>query len=173
MKNKILLSFFIYLIIKALQINGRAFDTSHADNFDYWQNYNLRHIQKVLASNKAESKIAKNVILFIGDGMSFATIAAGRVLKGQLEEKSGEETELVFEKFPHVALAKTYNTDNQVPDSAGTATALLSGIKTSMGTVGMSNSKNKEKAHEKDRLKNIFDWAQESNKRTGLVTTTR
>jgi alkaline phosphatase len=165
--------FLFFLILKFPQTESRVFQKPNADDIDYWHNYNLNHLKNVLTSNNADTKIAKNVILFIGDGMSFSTSAAGRVLKGQLEGKSGEETELVFEDFPHVALAKTYNTDSQVPDSAGTATALLSGIKTSLGSVGLSNPPSKEEVNEKDRLKNIMDWAQEENKRTGIVTTTR
>lgn len=163
----------IFLAFKISLSESRAFEKPNADDFDYWHSYNLKYLQKILTSNKADRKIAKNVILFIGDGMNFATIAAGRVLKGQLEGKSGEETELIFENFPHVALAKTYNTDNQVPDSAATATALLSGIKTSLGAVGLLNPPSKEEANENDRLKNIIDWAQEAEKRTGIVTTTR
>lgn len=50
--------------------------------------------------------VAKNVILFIGDGMGMSTITAGRIFKGQLEGRSGEEGYLSFEKFPHVGLAK-------------------------------------------------------------------
>lgn len=51
--------------------------------------------------------------------MSLSTISAGRILKGQKKQKSGEETEFVFDSFPNFALSKTYNTDKQVPDSAG------------------------------------------------------
>lgn len=79
---------------------------------------------------------ARNVILFIGDGMSLATITAARILEGQLRGEPGEENALSFERFPHVALAKVYNTNAQVPDSAGTATAMLSGVKTIMGVLG-------------------------------------
>ena len=32
---------------------------------------------------------------------------------------------------------KTYSTDRQVPDSAGTATAMFSGVKTRLGMVGL------------------------------------
>lgn len=52
--------------------------------------------------------------------MSFSTISAGRIFKGQKKGKSGEETEMVFESFPNFGLSKTYNIDKQVPDSAGT-----------------------------------------------------
>lgn len=151
----------------------RIFQAPYADDVDYWHNYNVKYLRKILDSNTGDARIAKNVILFVGDGMSLATVAAGRVFKGQLEGKSGEETELVFENFPHVALSKTYNTDSQVPDSAATATAMFSGIKTSIRSVGLSNPPDREKANEMDRLKSFIDWAQEENKRTGIVTTTR
>lgn len=43
---------------------------------------------------------AKNVIIFIGDGMSGNTITAGRIYK------NGETGYLSWEKFPHVGLLK-------------------------------------------------------------------
>ncbi|GFX07805.1 alkaline phosphatase, placental type [Trichonephila clavipes] len=50
--------------------------------------------------------IAKNIILFIGDGMGLTTVTTARILRGQLKGNSGEEYELAFDKFQHVALAK-------------------------------------------------------------------
>lgn len=50
--------------------------------------------------------MAKNVIFFLGDGMSVPTVVAARTLMGQLEGKSGEESQLSFEKFPFVGLSK-------------------------------------------------------------------
>lgn len=50
---------------------------------------------------------AKNVILFMGDGMGLSSLAATRMYKGQYRMGvSGEEQELVFEKFPHTGLSK-------------------------------------------------------------------
>ena len=40
----------------------------------------------------------------------------------------GEEESLTWEDFPYTGLYKTYNTDKQIPDSAGTATALFRNI---------------------------------------------
>jgi alkaline phosphatase len=57
---------------------------------------------------------AKNVIVFIGDGMGMSTITAARIYKGQHTGKSGEENQLSFEYFPNVGLSKTYNVDKQV-----------------------------------------------------------
>ena len=80
---------------------------------------------------------AKNVILFIGDGMGISTITAARIYAGQKRGQSGEEYVLPFETFDHVALVKTYNTDAQVPDSAGTASAIHTGVKTRLGMLGI------------------------------------
>ena len=42
---------------------------------------------------------AKNLILFVGDGMSLTTIAAARILEGQQQGQSGEEHRLACENF--------------------------------------------------------------------------
>jgi alkaline phosphatase len=81
---------------------------------------------------------AKNVILFIGDGMGVSTVTAARIYAGQKRGGTGEEYVLPFERFDNVALVKTYNTNAQVPDSAGTATAMHSGSKTNIGVLGIA-----------------------------------
>lgn len=50
--------------------------------------------------------VAKNVILFLGDGMSIPTVTAARIYQGQQNGNRGEESLLSFEKFPHVGLSK-------------------------------------------------------------------
>jgi alkaline phosphatase len=165
--KRILLFAFLQIIVL---VNCGVLQSPNPDDKQYWHDYNVKYLKKIL-STQQPSKVARNVILFVGDGMSFATIAAGRVLKGQLQGKSGEETELNFESFPYVALSKTYNTNSQVPDSAATATAMFSGVKTSIRSLGLNNPT--PNAKEGDRLKTFIDWAQEKGKRTGLVTTTR
>ena len=49
---------------------------------------------------------AKNVILFIGDGMGISTNTAARLYKGELRGNTGPEENLVYESFPHTALSK-------------------------------------------------------------------
>lgn len=152
--------------------SGAAWKSPNNDDRMFWREFGEKHLKRILKSQGIKGvDVAKNVILFVGDGMSFATIAAGRILKGQTQNRSGEETELVFESFPHLGLSKTYNTDKQVPDSAGTATALFSGIKTKLGAICLNPVIRESKAS--DRLKTIIDWAQSAYKRTGIVTTTR
>ena len=89
---------------------------------------------------KPNKKPAKNVILFIGDGMDPTTIAATRIFDGQSRGEEGEENFLSFEKFPYLAMSKTYNTNAQTPDSAGTMSAMMTGVKTKMGVISLSDA---------------------------------
>ena len=79
---------------------------------------------------------AKNIILFIGDGMGISTMTASRILEGQQKGTAGEEHRLSWEHFPYSALAKVYNTNQQTPDSAGTMSAIMTGHKTKAYTFG-------------------------------------
>ena len=89
------------------------------------------------AAAAEQSQRPKNIILFIGDGMGVSTVTAARIFDGQSKGMKGEEHSLAFEDFDHLALIKTYNTNAQVPDSAGTATAIMSGYKTNIGSVNV------------------------------------
>lgn len=127
------------------------------------------------ARNGAMAGRAKNVIVFLGDGMSLTTVAAARILAGQLAGGPGEEHELAWERFPYTALSKTYNTNSQTPDSAGTMTAIASGVKTRAGVLGVGPSAARRDcaAALNDRLVSLLDIAQSAGLRTGIVTTTR
>lgn len=50
--------------------------------------------------------VFRNVILVVGDGMSLTTATAARILRGQRRGQSGEDTDLAWDTFPAVALAK-------------------------------------------------------------------
>jgi alkaline phosphatase len=118
---------------------------------------------------------AKNVILFLGDGMSIDTIVAARILEGQKRGEPGEANSLAFESFPHVALVKTYNTDQQVPDSAGTMSAIMTGVKTRAGVVSMDELVTPG-AYTADFYEHVvptlLERAEERGLSTGVVTTT-
>ena len=79
----------------------------------------------------------KSAVIFIGDGMGLSTVTAARIYAGQKRGEDGESYALSWEDFPQVALIKTYNHDAQVPDSAGTATALFSGYRAKIGQVNV------------------------------------
>ena len=78
---------------------------------------------------------AKRVLLFLSDGMGLGTQYSTRLFEGQSLGLFGEEHETVLDTSMHVGLAKTYNLNAQTPDSAGTATAFMSGRKTIMGVI--------------------------------------
>lgn len=109
--------------------------------------------------------------------MSITTLTAARIYKGQLAGRSGEEGNLFFESFPFSALIKTFNADRQVPDSAGTATAFLTGVKANYETLGV-NAQVKSgdtdcKKIQENSVPSILQWAVDSGKAAGVVTTTR
>lgn len=120
---------------------------------------------------------AKNVILFVGDGMGVSTVTAARILEGQLSGKSGEENVLSFDRLPHVALSKTYSANQQTSDSAPTATAMVAGIKTNDGAISVDEDTER---NEKDgsviashSVQTILEQAEAKGLSTGIVTTAR
>jgi len=126
------------------------------------------------AGNGAMGGNAKNVIVFLGDGMSLTTVAAARILEGQRLGGSGEEHALSWEQFPATGLSKTYNTDSQTPDSAGTMTAVATGVKSHMGAIGVSAGKRFD--CEDSRQRHLQSWlrlASDAGLDTGIVTTAR
>lgn len=118
---------------------------------------------------------AKNVVLFIGDGMGISTLTAGRIHAGQKLGKPGEGHVLAMETLPHSALIKTYNTNLQVPDSAGTASAMLTGTKTKAGVINIAPHVPTGVCADalKAPLPSLAQQAAKAGLATGVVTTAR
>lgn len=118
---------------------------------------------------------AKNVILFVGDGMGISTVTATRILAGQMEGKDGEEHRLSFETMPFSGLVKTYNTNQQTPDSAGTMTAMMSGVKTKAGVIGVAESAARADCASSQgaELVTALELAEDQGKATGIISTAR
>lgn len=121
----------------------------------------------------AGERPARNVILFVGDGMGVATVTAARILEGQRRGETGEENLLAFETFPFVALSKTYNVDAQVSDSASTMTAMVSGVKTQTGVLGVDERirRGDHTSVEGARVATILEEAERRGLATGVVST--
>jgi alkaline phosphatase len=78
---------------------------------------------------------AKNVILFIGDGMSPAHRIAARLLsKGIAEGKSFGK--LAIDDMPHTALVATAGSDSIITDSANSMSAYTTGHKSAVNAMG-------------------------------------
>jgi len=118
---------------------------------------------------------AKNIILMVGDGMGMSTVTAGRIYAGQALGLDGESHILEMEKLPFTAFSRTYPNDSQVSDSASTITAMLSGAKVNLRTLGVDQTVSYDdcKASKGQELQSLFELAETAGKATGLVSTAR
>lgn len=72
---------------------------------EFWRNNGQATLKEHLEKDYIKG-IARNVIFFLGDGMSIPTITAARIYSGQLRGQRGEEAQLSFDKFPFKGLTK-------------------------------------------------------------------
>ncbi|NXA31117.1 PPBI phosphatase, partial [Eudromia elegans] len=148
--------------------------TVEEENPSFW---NKQAAQAIDASLQLEPRVvqAKNLIIFLGDGFGVPSITATRILNGQLQGKLGPETPLFMDSFPYVALSKTYTVDRQVPDSAGTATAYLCGVKGNYKTIGVSAAARYQQCNTTagNEVISVLQRARKAGKAVGVVTTSR
>ena len=118
---------------------------------------------------------AKNIILFIGDGMGVSTLTAARILAGQRQGLDGESYSLTMDTLPYTALVRTYAHDAQVADSAPTATAMTTGVKTRNDIVGLDQTAAVDDCggSRTKAVTTIFEMAEASGLATGVVSTAR
>jgi alkaline phosphatase len=145
---------------------------------------------------------AKNVILFIADGNGASSNYATRLFAGQHarppfaadrpgrrnqsellsplpaagQRNHGDEHILPHELFPHFAMSKTYNTNAQTPDSAGTASALNTGVKCKSAVLGVGEGL--RRGHCEDVPANMAETFAETvkayqQKKIGVISTAR
>lgn len=97
------------------QYSGDYFDENTSTFWNARAQMTVRnHLLRQLNQN-----VAKNVILFLGDGMSIPTVTAARIYMGQQHGTSGEQSRLSFEEFPHIGLSKVRtHFDEHFPSSA-------------------------------------------------------
>lgn len=117
---------------------------------------------------------AKNIILVVGDGMGVSTVTAARWYKSELYKTPIASTTLSWEELPHFSHSKTHNADARVPDSAGTASAMMSGEKAQEGVIGYDHTVVRQTCQpdSKHKVKTVMEYAMEQGKSTGVVTTT-
>jgi len=109
--------------------------------------------------SNVKGKKVKNVILLIGDGMSFNQFSIARI-KG-----AGLDGKLYMEKLPVTGIMRTHSANNIVTDSAASGTALACGIKTNNKMLGV--------APDETKYKTILESARENKMKAGLVVTSR
>lgn len=102
-----------------------------------WFTDGQESLQAELAK-EPNTNTAKNVIFMTADGNGVASNYATRLYMGQQEGGFGDDYVMHHETFPHLALGKTYLVNAQTAGSAGTATAMLSGVNTDIGVLGVN-----------------------------------
>lgn len=124
---------------------------------------------------RPNTKPAKNVILFVGDGMGVTTLTAARIHQGQKAKRDGVSNKLVFETLPYSAFSRTYSHDSQVTDSAPSASAMTTGVKSRNGTLNVNSgvAEGDCTAGLKNPVTTITEMAETAGMATGAVTTTR
>lgn len=81
--------------------DAEKFITPEERTRSHWIDHGMNFVTEKL-STLYNTRKAKNVIMFIGDGMSHQTVAAARMAMGN------ENIKLVFEEFPFTASSMTY-----------------------------------------------------------------
>ena len=158
---------------KAVWMNATSGESAASSNAAFTATVNSREELDAMVANLRGK--AKNVILFVGDGMGVSTVTAARILDGQMNGLAGEENQLSFDKFPFSGLSKTYNVDAQTPDSAGTMTAMMSGIKTDVGVIGVDEDIERGDCSTVagNELITALELAEIAGKSTGIISTAR
>ncbi len=153
---------------------AKSFPVKRSETPDTWLRDGWNAIEKA-KREKARNGKAKNVILFVGDGMGVSTVTAARIFQGQFGGASGEENRLSFEEFPYSALAKTYSVNQQTSDSAPTASAMVTGVKTDEDVLSINQNvvRGDFRTVTGNETKTILEMAEESGRSTGIVSTAR
>ncbi|MFB7142395.1 alkaline phosphatase [Gottfriedia sp. NPDC056225] len=121
----------------------------------------LNHFVDAKANSNSASNHhgkAKNVIVFVGDGMGAAHREAIRLAT------VGQKGQLAMDDMPYTGLVHTSST-SVITDSAAAATAMASGVKTYNGAIGVDENKKS--------VKTVLEMAKNAGKSTGLVTTSQ
>lgn len=152
----------------------------------------IRALKDIVVQPFPRPKTFKNVILYIGDGMTESWRDAGRLVSRSVETIPGVsgmregffDRLLEMDRMPVSGMVMNHSIDKVIPDSAPTAHALATGNKTFDGAVGMfpdstdcsfgsaSNERTLPFALDNPRIENIAEYLKRKfGYRIGIVTT--
>ncbi|PGG96657.1 hypothetical protein AJ79_09494 [Helicocarpus griseus UAMH5409] len=95
-----------------------------------------------LVRDLAEVRKAKNVVMFIGDGMTTNMITAARLIAHR-SVNGKYQTKMQMDKFPVLGHQMTHSLDSFMTDSANSATSLYTGHKTAVNALGVYRDSSK------------------------------
>lgn len=173
-KSLVVLALSNFVLPQFAQTSESGFPVKRAESAETWLRDGQAAIERAKAL-KPIKKQAKNVILFIGDGMGVTTLTAARIMEGQMRGESGEENRLAFENFPYTAFSKTYSANQQTSDSAPTMSAMMTGVKTDEGILSVNQQvvRGDYRTVFGNETKTFLETAEDAGKSTGIVTTAR
>lgn len=121
-------------------------------------------------TNEKSKKRAKNVILFVGDGMSLQARQIARILSKGITE--GRYNDLLnMEKMDNVAVVTTSGYDAIVTDSANSASAYATGHKSVVNAMGVYENCTKD-PFDDPKVENIIELVKRTRgMATGIVST--
>jgi alkaline phosphatase len=96
-----------------------------------------------LVRDLAEERKTKNVILFIGDGMTTNMITAARLI-GHKSINGKYQTTMAMDKFPVLGHQMTHSIDSFITDSANSAAALNTGHKSTVNCLNVYADSSKD-----------------------------
>ena len=106
---------------------------------------------------------AKNVLLFIGDGMAMPQINAAEAYLNSIAGTGPGVRKLAFTQFPAQGLTTTYSSNAFITDSAAAGTAIACGQKTESGVIAMNASRTEE-------LPTIAELAKDAGMKVGIIS---
>lgn len=178
MRSKIAASLMLVVLFSGFPVHPQGseigYPTKRQESSETWRRDGLEMVERAKRLRFKRRK-AKNVILFIGDGLGVSTVTAARILEGQLRGESGEENSLSFEEFPFLGLSKTYSVNQQTADSAPTMVAIMTGIKTIEGVISLDQDvrRGDYRSAAGNEVPTLLELAELSGRSTGVVTTAR
>lgn len=151
------------------RIDDVAFKTAGDVNITVTDGAKARRASYVVTNEKAKKR-AKNVILFVGDGMSLQAREIARILsKGMTEGRFNDL--LNMEKLDNMALITTSGYDSIVTDSANSASAYATGHKSVVNAMGVYENCTKD-PFDDPKVENIVELAKRvRGMATGIVST--
>ena len=102
----------------------------------------------------AQESVKPNIVMVIGDGMGLSAISSGMYSNNNYTS---------LERSEFIGLSKTHSYDNLITDSAASATAMSSGVKTLNKVIGLDSEYNS--------VKTILEICMEFGYSTGIVVT--
>src|SRR5215472_5238810 len=137
--------------------------SGHQKSGETMNRYVLVTMAALSAAAAPARAAAKNVILFLGDGVGVSSLNAASIYG------YGRPQALFVQRMQHLALADSSTAKEWVTDAAAAATAMATGFKGRNGVVSESPAAERG-VKDGETLKTILEFAEEHGLSTGIIS---